>query len=223
MAVLGENALRGKSAVGAYFDETVSFLYTKGDHITRVVPSEPFEPANLIERIGSLREGSDRLIENLRVRHPLVYDILQTIEGSSCDLFEAAAMIMELKDPGVKALMKEALKFAGKGGVQIDTKLRDNRFDTIAFLASIISYRVADVSTSLLCYSIFESLGDYFSDILTELKNRSKADHIVLCGSGFANQSLYSRIARNLKNTPLVLSRSFPIGRENGVVGGIYL
>lgn len=223
MAVLSENALRGKSAVGAYFDETVSFLYTKGEHITRVVPSEPFEPANLIERIGSLREGSDRLIENLRLCHPSVYEILQAIEDSSCDLFEAAAMIMELKDPGVKALMKEALKFAGKGGLQIDTKLRDNRFDGVAFLASIISYRIADVSTSLLCYSVFESLGDYFSDILTELKNRSKADHIVLCGSGFANQSLYSRIARNLKNTPPVLSRSFPIGRENGVVGGIYL
>ena len=123
----------------------------------------------------------------------------------------------------MNALVKEALKFVGKGGLQIDTKLRDNRFDTIAFLASIISYKIADVPTSLLCYSVFESLGDYFSDILTELKNRSKAEHIVLCGSGFANQSLYSRVTRNLKNTPPVLARSFPIGRENGVVGGIYL
>lgn len=223
MAVLSEHSLRGKSAVCAYFDETITFLYTKGEHITRVVPSEPFTSENLIERIGSLREGSDRLIENLRTRHPSLYATLETIEDSSYDLFEAAAAIMELKNPGMNALVKEALKFVGKGGLQIDTKLRDNRFDTIAFLASIISYKIADVPTSLLCYSVFESLGDYFSDILTELKNRSKAEHIVLCGSGFANQSLYSRVTRNLKNTPPVLARSFPIGRENGVVGGIYL
>lgn len=223
MAVLAENGLRKNSAVCAYFDETITFLYTKGEHITRIIPAEPFVSAGLIGRIGSLREGSDRLIGNLRSQHVQLYGVLETIESSSCSLFEAAAMIVGLENPAMSALAKEALRFVGKGGLQIDTKLRDNRFDSVAFLASIISYRLADVPTPLLCYSIFESLGDYFSDILTELKNRSKAEHVVLCGSGFANQSLYSRVVRNLKNTPPVLSRSFPIGRENGVVGGIYL
>lgn len=223
MAVLAENGLRKNSAVCAYFDETITFLYTKGEHITRVIPAEPFVSSGLIGRIGSLREGSDRLIDNLRLQRAELYGVLETIEGSSCSLFEAAAMIVGLKNPGMNALVKEALRFVGKGGLQIDTKLRDNRFDSVAFLASIISYRLADVPTPLLCYSVFESLGDYFSDILTELKNRSKAEHVVLCGSGFANQSLYSRVMRNLKNTPPVLSRSFPIGRENGVVGGICL
>ncbi len=223
MAVLAGNDALAASAVGAYFDETITFLYAKRGHVTRVVPSEAFEPSGLIERIGSLREGSDRLIANLQNRHTALYDTLVLIETSGCDLFEAAARIAGLSEPGMDALMREALNFVGKGGLQIDTKLKDNRFDSVAFLASIISYRVADVPSGLLCYSIFESLGDYFSDILTELKNRSKADHVVICGSGFANQSLYSRVARNLKNTPPLLARSFPIGRENGVIGGIYL
>lgn len=223
MAVLAENGLQKKSAVCAYFDEAITFLYARGGHVTRVIPFEPFVSEGLIARLASLREGSDRLVDNLRMRHQELYKTLETIESSSCGLFEAAAMIMGVEGTGTDALAKEALRFIGKGGLQIDTKLRDNRFDSVAFLASIISYRVADVPTALLCYSVFESLGDYFSDILTELKNRAKAEHIAVCGSGFANQSLYSRMARNLKHTPPVLARSFPIGRENGVVGGIYL
>ena len=223
MAVLAENTLREKSAVCAYFDETITFLYAKGGHVTRIIPFEPFDSRDFIARLTSLREGSERLVENLRQQSPELYGRLETVQSSPCGLFEAAATLMGLENPGVDALSKEALRFVGKGGLQIDTKLRDNRFDAVAFLGSIISYRLADVPTPLLCYSVFESLGDYFSDILTELKNRAKAEHIVVCGSGFANQSLYSRVARNLKNTPPVLARSFPIGRENGVVGGIYL
>ncbi|MGD9970376.1 MAG: hypothetical protein AB7S65_07955 [Sulfuricurvum sp.] len=223
MAVLHENALRHSNVVCAYFDESITFLYAKKGHITRVIPSDEFCAEGLIEKIASLREGSDRLIVNLRERHQKLYAVLETIEREKSTLFDAAAKIIALEGKGLDALMRESLRFVGKGGLQIDTKLRDNRFDGVAFLASIISYTIADVSPSLLSYSIFESLGDYFSDILTELKNRSKADHIALCGSGFANQSLYSRVQRNLKNTPPVLSRSFPIGRENGVVGGIYL
>lgn len=223
MAVLSENGLRSCSAVGAYFDESITFLYAKNGHITRVIPSEAFEGKGLIDRIRTLREGSDRLVENLRLNHSGLYRIVETIETSGAGLLEAAAMIIGLEDPGAYALMRESLHFSGKGGVQIDTRLKDNRFDGVAFLASIISYKIADVPSNLLCYSVFESLGDYFSDILTELKNRSKAERIVLCGSGFANQSLYSRVVRNLKQTPPVLARSFPIGRENGVLGGIYL
>ena len=223
MAVLHENGIGRSSAVCAYFDERITFLLAKKGEIIRIVPFESFRAEGLIGRIAELREGSDRLIANLKERHPVVIERLEAVESSATGLFEAAGMIMGLENPGMRALMKESLRFVGKGGLQIDTKLKDNRFDHTAFLASIISYTLADVPSSLLCYSIFESLGDYFSDILTEMKNRSKAEHIVLCGSGFANQSLFSRVERNLKNTPPVLPRSFPIGRENGVVGGIYL
>jgi len=223
MAVLSENGLRGSTAVCAYFDETITFLLAKKGQVTRVIPSEPFVREGLIGKIERLREGSDRLVHNIRQKEMQLYEMLERIERSDAGLLEAAAMIIGLEHPSADALIRESLRFSGKGGLQIDTKLKDNRFDNVAFLASIISYKMAKVPASLLCYSVFESLGDYFSDILTELKNRSKAQEIVLSGSGFANQRLYSREMRNLKNTPPVLARSFPIGRENGVVGGIYL
>jgi len=119
--------------------------------------------------------------------------------------------------------MKEAMKFVGKGGMQIDTHVKDNRFDHAAFLASIISYQLADVSSVILAYSIFESFGDYFSEIIAELQSKTKADEIILCGAHFANQSLFSRMQRNLKMTPPKMNINYPISKENTVVGGVYI
>jgi hydrogenase maturation factor HypF (carbamoyltransferase family) len=123
----------------------------------------------------------------------------------------------------MRGVTKEAMKFVGKGGIQIDTHVKDNRFDHAAFLASIVSYQLAGVSTSILSYSIFESFGDYFNDILQELKSKTKATEIVLCGTHFANQSLFSRMQRNLKMTPPLMNKNYPIGKENAVVGGVFL
>jgi len=118
---------------------------------------------------------------------------------------------------------KAALRFVGNGGVQIDTHIRDNRFDHTAFLASIISYRLAGVESALIAYSIFESFGDYFSDLLQQIQGKTKAEHILLCGSHFAQPSLFSRMQRNLKLAPPRLNVNYPIGRENAVVGCVYL
>lgn len=223
MAVLAEHEALSRSAVGVHFDENISFLYYNGKRLVRAVPSIAFHHESLIESLRTLREGSDRLVENCRRKRPEVFAALERIESARCGVFEAAAMIIALDHPSLDALMRESLRFNGKGGTQIDIKSGDSRFDPVVFLASIVSYVLADVPTPLLCYSIFESLGDYFGDILTELKQRSKAQETVICGAAIANQSLYSRIMRNLKNTSPLVARSFPIGRENGVIGGIYL
>jgi len=223
MAVLAEHDLLEKSVVGVHFEENISFLYYNGKHLVRAVPAKEFHHECLIESLRTLREGSDRLVENCRNNRPELYAALEKIEAMPCSVFEAAAMIIGCEHPSLDALMRASLHFSGKGGTQIDMKSSDSRFDPLVFLASIISYVMADVPKTLLCYSIFESLGDYFGDILTELKQRSKAQEIVMCGTAIANQSLYSRIVRNLKNSPPLAARSFPIGRENGVIGGIYL
>jgi len=160
---------------------------------------------------------------NVEKNHTQLYALLLKIEQSNVNLFEAAAIILGLEEESFEGVMKEALKFIGKGGLQIDTKVEDNRFNHVAFLASIISYRLAGVDSVYLSYSIFESFGDYFSELLTEIKSKTKATEIVLCGSYFASQSLFSRLQRNLKNTPPLLNMSYPIGKENCVVGGVFI
>lgn len=223
MSVIAEHNKFGTKMVGAYFQGDPSFLYYDGKKVIRVVPPHPFHPDGLIERIRTLREGSDRLIANVETKFPEMYALLLEIERSDADLFEATAMILGLEEKSYTGVMKEALKFIGKGGLQIDTKVHDNRFNHIAFLSSIISYKIAGVDSVYLSYSIFESFGDYFSELLNEIKGKTNAADIVLCGSYFAGQSLFSRLQRNLKTTPPLLNVNYPIGKENCVVGGIFL
>lgn len=223
MSVIAEHNKFGSKVVGAHFEGEPSFLYYDGKKVIRVVPPKHFSSAGIIEAMRTLREGSDRLMDNVEKNHPDLYAILLRIEQSKVSLFKATAMILGLEEESFEGVMKEALKFIGKGGLQIDTKVEDNRFNHVAFLASIISYRLADVGSVYLSYSIFESFGDYFSELLTEIKGKTKATDIVLCGSYFAGQSLFSRLQRNLKNTPVLMNISYPIGKENCVVGGVFL
>lgn len=222
MSVIAEHNKFGTKVVGAYFEGEPSFLYYDGKKVIRVVPPKPFSPEGLLEKMATLREGSDRLVANMRTKLPEMVEALSSLkEGAT--LFEATAIILDLEEKSYEGVMKEALKFVGKGGLQIDTKVEDNRFNHVAFLSSIISYRLADVDAVYLSYSIFESFGDYFSELLTEIKGKTKASDVVLCGSYFAGQSLFSRLQRNLKTTPPLMNVSYPIGKESCVVGGVFL
>ena len=224
MSVIAEHGLFGKKCAGAYFDEEPSFLYYDGKKVIRVVPPKAFDSKNLLQQISDLREGSDRLVENLQKKMPEAYSKLEALQSQeNVKLFEATAIILGLKDESMRGVTKEAMKFIGKGGIQIDTHVKDNRFDHTAFLASIISYQLAEVSTAIVCYSIFESFGDYFSELMQEIKTKTKAEHLILCGTHFANQSLFSRMQRNFKQNPPLMNINYPIGKENAVVGGVYL
>ena len=222
MSVIAEHSKFGTKVVGAYFEGEPSFLYYDGKKVIRVVPPKPFSPEGLLEKMGTLREGSDRLVENMRTKFPEIVEALSSLkEGAT--LFEATAIILDLEEKSYEGVMKEALKFVGKGGLQIDTKVEDNRFNHVAFLSSIISYKIGGVDSVYLSYSIFESFGDYFSELLNEIKGKTKASDVVLCGSYFAGQSLFSRLQRNLKTTPPLMNVNYPIGKENCVIGGVFL
>lgn len=223
MSVIAEHNLFGTKAVGAHFQGEPSFMYYDGKKVIRVVPPHPFSPVGLIEKIAVLREGSDRLVENFRLKFPRIVDELSDLEEGKSDMFEAAAIILGLEEKSYSGVIKEALKFIGKGGVQVDTKIDDNRFSHAAFLSSLISYRLAGVDSVYLSYSIFESFGDYFSELLNEIRGKTKASEVVLCGSYFAGQSLFSRLQRNLKATPPLMNVNYPIGKENCVVGGVFI
>jgi len=224
MSVIAENKMFGIKCIGAYFDEEPSFLYYNGKKVIRIIPTKAFHPEDLLEKMRTLREGSDRLVDNFKEQRPEIYEkLLHLQERKGVRLFEATAILLGLDDESMRGVVKEAMRFVGKGGIQIDTRVKDNRFEHIAFLTSIMSYQLAGVDSSVLSYSIFESFGDYFSEIIQELKSKTKAETTILCGSHFANQSLFSRMQRNLKQSPPLMNINFPIGKENAVVGGIYL
>lgn len=224
MSVIAEYGLFGHKCVCVHFDDEPSFVYYNGKQIIHVVPPVGFNAEKLLERMGNLREGSDRLMRHLSTELPAVHQALLTLElQTQTTLFDAIAVVLELDGGGFDAVDREALRFLGQGGLQIDTHIKDNRFDHAALLCSLISYRLAGVQTSLIAYSLFESFGDYISDLLTQIKSKTKAEEIILCGGAFAQQSLLGRMQRNLRGNAFRLNHAYPLSRENAVVGCTYL
>ncbi|NPA29883.1 MAG: hypothetical protein GXO33_06860 [Epsilonproteobacteria bacterium] len=220
LSVLAEHGLKGQSAVGVYFDEEPAFVYYNGTKPIVAVPPTPFDGQALKERIAGLREGSDRLVENFQTRYPAIAERL--FGGEVGNIFEAAAVIMELAG-GFEAVGVEAMAFGGKGGVQVDTRLKDNRFDPYAFVASLLSYKLAGMERTLMAYSVFESFGDYVTDVATTLKAKAKAEHLVLCGRAFGHPSLFSRVQKKMGHQPFLMNRLLPVGRENTLLGALAL
>ncbi len=214
-----------ESAIGVHFDDKLHFLYYNQKAVIDVVPPRDFDVQNLFDEIAALREGSDRLVENFRQHFPQIYDRLSNIKNikEPKTLFETAAILIGLEDESLDGISAKALSFLGKGGMQIDTKISDNRFNDYAFLASIMSYRISGVEADILCYSIYESFGDYIADIVTQLMEKTKAANLALSGESFANQSLWGRIQRNLGHKKPLLNRYYPIGRGSFAHGAEWL
>ncbi|MDF1874799.1 hypothetical protein JHD48_03495 [Sulfurimonas sp. SAG-AH-194-I05] len=222
MSVLSEHYKVGQKAVGVHFDGTLNFLYYNGKAVINAIPPIPFESDNLWEKISTLRDGSDRLVGNYKKKYPLIWERLDNL-GGDMDIFEVTAITLGLEDESFEGISAEALSFLGKGGLQIDTKVKDNRFDNYAFLTSIMSYQLGDVENNFMCYSIYESFGDYIGEIIPQLLEKVDTKVVVLSGATFANQSLYGRIQRTLGQFSPLMNKNFPIGKENVVHGALYL
>jgi len=222
MSVLAEHHKVGQKAIGVHFDGTLNFLYYNGKTVINAVPAIPFESDNLWEKIRTLREGSDRLVGNYKKKYPEVWERLDNLEGDM-DIFEVTAITLGLEDESFEGISAEALSFLGKGGLQIDTRVKDNRFDNYAFLASIMSYQLGDVENNFMCYSIYESFGDYIGELVPQLVEKTGTRIVTLTGETFANQSLYGRIQRTVGQYSPLMNKNFPIGKENAVHGALYL
>ena len=222
LSVLAEHGKIGHKAIGIHFDSALYFLYYNAKEVINVVPPNPFEADSMFTHIAALREGSDRLVANYKAHFPKIYARLEKLSGD-VDLFTVTAIMLGLKEENFEGISAEALSFLGKGGIQIDTRVHDNRFDNYAFLASIMSYLVAGVETNLICYSIYESFGDYISEVSSQLIAKTKTKTVTLTGETLANQALYARIQRHMGMRELLFPKRFPIGKECAVHGGIYL
>ncbi len=222
LSVLAEYGKIGQKAVGVHFDGNLSFLYYNGKNVINAVPPIPFESDNLWERIATLREGSDRLVDNYKKAYPNIFERLDTLSGNM-DIFQVTAIALGLEDESFEGISAQALSFLGKGGLQIDTRVKNNRFDNYAFLSSIMSYQLGGVESHFMCYSIYESFGDYIGEIVPQLMEKTDASIITLTGETFANQSLYGRIQKTLGIKKPLMNKNFPIGKENAVYGALYL
>lgn len=221
-SILAEHDVLDKKAIGIHFDTSLYFLYYNGNRVINVIPPNPFEADHLFEHIGELREGSKRLVSNYQKAYPEIYEKLDALSGDA-DIFTVTAMMLGINDESLEGISSEALSFLGKGGIQIDTRVEDNRFDNYAFLASIMSYQLGTVDNALMCYSIYESFGDYVAEVDKQLTDKTSVENITFSGETLANQALYARIHRHMGNKNLLFPKNYPIGKECAVHGAIYI
>ncbi len=222
LSILAEHKKLDEKGIGVYFDDRLYFLYYNKREVIPVVSSKALKSDNLFENLSTLREGSNRLVKNFREKFPTLCKRLDGLSGEK-NLFDIVAIVLELEDESFDGISSSALKFMGKGGLQVDTKIENNYFDNYAFLASIMSYKMTDVDTSLLCYSIYESFGDYISEIVNQLMDKTEAKTLTLNGKSFANQALWSRVKRNLALKKPLLNIEYPIGKESEVYGANFI
>ena len=222
LSVLAEHDRLTKKAIGVHFDDKLHFLYYNQKEVIDIVSPKEFNAKSLFENITNLRNGSDRLVKNFKKKFPDLYERLDKLDNKY-NIFDVTAILLELENESFDGISATALTFMGKGGVQIDIKVEDNYFNNYAYIASLMSYKLTDADAGLLCYSIYESFGDYIADIVNQLMNKTKSTTLTLSGETFANQALWGRIQRNLALKKPILNVNYPIGHGNEIYGTNYL
>ena len=133
----------------------------------------------------------NKLITNYANKFPEKYEDLKS---NDYDVYGALCVLLDIKGKNFESLSDKALEFHGNGGLKIDMNFTDAGFDYSSLLGSVISFKLADVDTHYLAYSVFEAYGDMVITTLNQLKTKFKIDNIVMMGDMFDNSIIYSRI-----------------------------
>jgi hypothetical protein len=153
-------------------------------------------------------EVRSRLLVNFAKKHPQIYKELK--EGDF-NLFETLCVVLGLNEHSFEALSDKSLEFHGNGGLKFDMFFNENGFDYMAFLASVMSFRIAEENTAYLAYSIFEAFADMAMNTLSQLKQKFLTEHFVLFGDMFANSVLLSRILSKFQTQNPYFSKQFAL------------
>ncbi len=151
-----------------------------------------FGKFELEKTLNEFREKKQKLLENFELKYPHVLEDLK--KNQNYDLFETISFILDLDTKSYRALSDKSLEFNGNGGLRVDTFFKEDGFDYVSFLSSIMSFKLAGSDQHYLAYSIFEALADVAISTLNQLKDKYKISNFIMMGSMFENSVLHSRI-----------------------------
>ena len=116
--------------------------------------------------------------------------------------------ILDVENKCFEGLSDKALEFHGNGGLKIDMNFKEDRFDYSALIGSVISFKIADVETHYLAYSVYEAYADMIIATLNQLKKKFKIDNFIMMGDMFENNIVYSRILSKFQLSKPFFSKS---------------
>ncbi len=199
------------SSLGAYAPASLQceFILRSAKVSKRVISFPAFDAEGILERIAKASESKSRLVANFESHHPEAHAALAS--GTHPGLFDAVCAVLGIEGSGYEAVADTALAYLGSGGVKVDVKYSEGSFDYDSLVASLMSFRLAGVENSLLCYSLFESLADMFVDTLTHLHQRFKCTDFILMGELAANPAFADRVAKRAGKLVCHISRRHPL------------
>ena len=187
-----EETQNPKNAIAANLSvkNGISFLVRNEVASKKVINFDTFNLKNVLEKMS---KDSTRatLLKNFKTKFP---DNFKDLETNNYDIYGTLCSILDLQEKNFISLSDKALEFHGNGGLKIDMNFTDDGFDYSSLIGSVISFKLADVDTHYLAYSIFEAYGDMAISTLNQLKKKFKIDNFVMMGDMFENSIIYSRI-----------------------------
>lgn len=222
-SVLTQFNKRTTSCIGVYFttvnnnSEIVIYTPNHGKKAIVSVPNIYLNLATNLEEISQIDENTPRLIENYKKRFPKLFENVNLVFKDSHgfeSIINLIAYFLGIKNS--TEFESLAFNFSAKSGINIDMKVLKidgvNYLDYRRVVQSMMSYKLAGVSNDLLAFSFYESLSEFISNTVTQLKNEFECSDVVLCGNMFANTTLMEKTYKALNKTfNVLIPKEYPL------------
>lgn len=221
-ATLSQHNKRINPSIGVYFSKKAANsaisvnIPGKGTKDVLTIPNISLDLDDCLEEISSIDENSIKLIENYKKRFPKPFESKKVFYESNGfeSILNVIAYLLEMKD--FRDFEANALSANLKGGLQIDMKFVEingvNYLDYRKTVASILSYKMADVTNSMIAYSFYESLSDLIKDMVGKVASEINTKDVVFCGSVFSNSTLLAKLKKDIGSTfNIMLPKEYPL------------
>ncbi len=222
-AVLSQFNKRTTSSIGVYFttqnnnSEIAVYTPQHGNKAIVNVPNIYLNLATNLEEISEIDENTPRLIENYKKKFPHLFENVNLVFKDSFgfeSIINLLAYVLEIKNS--REFESLAFNYSAKSGINIDMKVIKiegvNYLDYRRIVQSMMSYKLAGVTNDLLAFSFYESLSEFISNTVTQLKDEFHTNDVVLCGNMFANTTLLEKTYKALNKTfNVIIPKEYPL------------
>ncbi len=189
-------------------DNGITFLATDKGETSTVLRLGFFILGDVLKSMKNDAK-KQKLLENFQKAYP---DIIKEFEENpEYTLFESLSVILQLNGRSYQSVSDKSLEFHGNGGLTIDTFFKEDGFDYMSFLGSVMSFKLAGAEDHYIAYSIFEALGDMSISVMNQLKDKHKISNFIMMGSMFENSVLHSRIMSKFSQSNPYFSKAFAL------------
>lgn len=172
----------------------------------------------IVATLESLNQTTQSLLKNFTKENKALIDTLKALPKDSkisnnlLDLIGMCGVLLDLDNAqnltqSTLKVFEAALNFAGNKGPRIDFRLeRDENgkiaLNTLQTLRSVMSFKLAGVDVSLLCFGILDSFAEFFANFTRDMEENYQTSGVIICGNIFLNRQFLNQFLHYLpKNT----------------------